>query len=73
MNLDQPTKENIEHVVLGIAKQLAVVNASLLKPEHFGPESYEELLEIYEWVQKKKLTMSELDAILVELGKLRKK
>jgi uncharacterized protein YfkK (UPF0435 family) len=74
MNLEQPSSENIEFIVNAIVKQLAVVNASILQPEDFNLESYEDLLDIYYMIQKKgKLTISELDAILVDLGKLRKK
>lgn len=74
MNLDQPSKENIEFIINGIVKQLAVVNASILSPDDFGPEQYEDLLDIYYMVTKKgRLTISELDAVLGELGKLRKK
>lgn len=74
MNLEQPSQENIEFIVNSIVKQLAVVNASILQPEDFGQENYEDLLDIYYMIQKKgKLTISELDAILVDLGKLRKR
>jgi uncharacterized protein YfkK (UPF0435 family) len=74
MNLENATQENIEYIVNAMAKQLAVVNASILNPKHYGTESYEDLLDIYYMItKKKKLTLSELDAVLSELGKLRKK
>jgi uncharacterized protein YfkK (UPF0435 family) len=74
MNLENASRENIEFIVNSIVKQLAVVNASILRPEDFGSQQYEELLDIYHMIHKKrKLTISELDAILVDLGKLRKK
>lgn len=74
MNLENPSKENIEHIVNTLTRHLTLVNASLIQPDHFGVEQYEDLLDIYYMVTKKgKLTLSELDAVLTELGKLRKK
>jgi uncharacterized protein YfkK (UPF0435 family) len=74
MSLEQASRENIEIIMRDLAKRLVVANGSLFNPEHYDEAQYEDLYDIYEMVQRKeKLSISELDAVLLELGRLRKK
>lgn len=74
MSLEQASVENIEHIMGHLAKKLVVANGSLFNPEHYDLAQYEDLYDIYLMVQRKdKLSISELDAVLIELGRLRKK
>ncbi|WP_062048638.1 DUF1128 domain-containing protein [Bacillus sp. JCM 19034] len=73
MNLDTQSKENIEYMLESIKDKLQIVNASALNSKNFDTEHYEDLRDIYLHVQKKSnFSVSELDAIVTELGQLRK-
>ncbi|KHF39810.1 DUF1128 domain-containing protein [Halalkalibacter okhensis] len=73
MNLDVNTRDNIEFMIEEIKNKLQIVNAAALNSKSFDTEQYEELRDIYEMIQKKSsFSVSELDAIVTELGKLRK-
>ncbi|MCL7746435.1 MULTISPECIES: DUF1128 domain-containing protein [Halalkalibacter] len=73
MNLDANTRDNIEFMIEEIKNKLQIVNAAALNSKSFDTEQYEELRDIYEMIQKKSsFSVSELDAIVTELGKLRK-
>ncbi|MBC8080026.1 MAG: DUF1128 domain-containing protein [Gorillibacterium sp.] len=73
MNLSQPTKENIEFMIEAIKTKLRVASGAAIKPEHFDEEKYEDLLELYEHVNgRSAFSVSEMDAIVQELGRLRK-
>jgi len=73
LSLNSPTQENLEWIVNEIKSQLKMVNASIINPEDFSLEQYEELLEIYKLIQKKqgRLSMMEIEGILEELRELR--
>lgn len=74
MNLETASRENVEHIVNWLKKRLTMVNTGIITAEDFDLNQYEDLLELYEVLQSKQnLSISELDAILGELGKLRKK
>ncbi len=73
MNLTQPTTENVIFIIEGIKDKLRMVNADAMKPEHFGTEHYEDLVYLYEMVMKRDaFSPSEMQAIVAELGSLRK-
>lgn len=73
MNLDTPNKENLTRIVEEIKSNLKLVNASIISPEDFHLDHYEELFEIHQMIQKKEghLTMMEIEGILEELRELR--
>ncbi|WP_216828018.1 DUF1128 domain-containing protein [Alkalihalobacterium elongatum] len=73
MDLSVCNRENIEFMLEEIKKKLQIVNAGALKAKSFETDKYEELKDIYDLVQRQKnFSVSELDAIVSELGKLRK-
>jgi uncharacterized protein YfkK (UPF0435 family) len=74
MNLSQRSTENVEYMIEKIKEKLRVLNLGAIKPSHFDEEMYEELKDIYELVQKKNsFSPNEMQAIVEELGNLRKK
>ncbi|HWI48119.1 MAG TPA: DUF1128 domain-containing protein [Rummeliibacillus sp.] len=73
MNLTQPSTENVTFMIEGIKDKLRMVNADAMKPEHFNTDSYEDLVFLYEMVMKREaFSPSEMQAIVAELGSLRK-
>jgi uncharacterized protein YfkK (UPF0435 family) len=74
MDLTQKSVENVEYMIEQIKEKLKVLNLGAIKPSHFDEEMYEELVEIYEMVMKKNsFSPNEMQALVEELGSLRKK
>lgn len=72
--LKDATGENIEYVIEQIKKKLQVVNTGAINAKSFDTDQYEDLLDLYQYVTKKdSFTMSEMESIAAELGKLRKR
>ncbi|SEM95320.1 Uncharacterized protein YfkK, UPF0435 family [Mesobacillus persicus] len=73
MDLTVKSAENIEFMLDKIKEKLNIVNAGAIKPTHFDEEMYEELKDIYEMIMKKgSFSINEMQAIVEELGSLRK-
>lgn len=74
MNLSEKSVENVEYMIEQIKGKLKVLNLGAIKPSHFDEEMYEELKEIYDLVQKKNsFSPNEMQALVEELGNLRKR
>jgi len=74
MNLSEKSIENVEYMIEQIKEKLKVLNLGAIKPSHFDEEMYEELKEIYEMVlRKNSFSPNEMQALVEELGNLRKK
>lgn len=73
VDLSVKSIENIEFMLDRIKEKLNVVNAGAIKPTHFDEEMYDELKDIYEMIMKKgSFSINEMQAIVEELGNLRK-
>lgn len=73
MELSNPTQENVTFMIEQIKEKLRMVNADAMQPEQFNGEKYEDLLYLYEMVMKREsFSPSEMNAIVLELGNLRK-
>ncbi|BAB06207.1 DUF1128 domain-containing protein [Halalkalibacterium halodurans] len=73
MNLNEESRENVVFMIEEIKKKLQVVNGSVLNPDSVDMSRYEDLRDIYDMIKKKNnFSVSEMDAIAVELGRLRK-
>ncbi|NBI29918.1 DUF1128 domain-containing protein [Chengkuizengella marina] len=73
MDLTQKTNENIRFMVEEIIQKLKMATAAAMNPEHFKLERYEEIKDIYDLVTSKtNYSISEMEAIVKELGDLRK-
>ncbi|MFJ7724999.1 DUF1128 domain-containing protein [Neobacillus sp. NPDC097160] len=74
MNLSVKSVENVEYMIEQIKDKLKVLNLGAIKPSHFDEEMYEELKEIYDMVMRKNsFSPNEMQALVEELGSLRKK
>lgn len=66
--------QEIEVMIEDIKKKLQIVNGAAMKPEFYGADKYEEMKELHQMVTAKpSLSVSEMDAIVSELGKMRNK
>lgn len=74
MDLSKPNKENIRYIINWINEKLRVVNVGAINPATYETENYDDLLDIYYMMQKKdRFSISEQEAIITELGRLRKR
>ncbi|MEM5017266.1 DUF1128 domain-containing protein [Metabacillus indicus] len=72
-NLSEKSVKNVEFMIEQIKEKLRVINIGAIKPSHFDEEMYEELKDIYDHVMKKNtFSPNEMQAIVEELGNLRK-
>ncbi|WP_169713703.1 DUF1128 domain-containing protein [Paludifilum halophilum] len=73
MHLEKPSRENLDFMINELKAHLKLVNTSIIKPEDYHLDDYEEVHDLYKMVEKKegRLTMMELEGILKELGQLR--
>lgn len=73
MDLTHKSVENVEYMIEKIKEKLKVLNFGAIKPSHFDENMYEELKDIYDLVMKKNtFSPNEMEAIVEELGSLRK-
>lgn len=73
MDLSTPSAEHIAFMIDAIKNKLRVASGAAIRPEHFDDEKYEDLRDIYDLViSKSAFSVSEIDAIVTELGRLRK-
>jgi len=73
MDLSQPTPENVMYMIEKIKEKLRMVNVDAMKAENFSTSKYEDLHYMYEMVMKREtVTPNEMQAIVAELGSLRK-
>jgi uncharacterized protein YfkK (UPF0435 family) len=73
-DLREATRDNLRVVLEGIKSRLNMVNADVMRPEDFDLASYDDLLYLYQMVQKKNtISINEMTAIVEELGSMRKK
>jgi len=73
MQLEQPSKENMEYMLQELAEKLQVVNRSIMDAEDYNLEKYEDLKWMYDMViSKGRLSASETQAFINELAAIRK-
>lgn len=73
MELSNPTQENVIFMIEQIKEKLRMVNVDAMQSDQFNSEKYEDLLYLYEMVMKREsFSPSEMNAIVLELGELRK-
>ena len=72
-DLHTPSEANMAFIIEEIKKKLKMAAVSAIKPGHFDMKQYEDILEVYEVIQgKSTFSISEMEALVTELGKLRK-
>jgi len=73
MNLSTPSAENVEYMIEQIKEKLRMVNVDAMRSDSFNESQYEDLHYLYEMVMKRdSFSPSEMQAIVAELGALRK-
>lgn len=73
-NLDEPTQENVQYMIEAIKTKLRMATGAAMQASHFSVERYGEIRELYEIVSgKNKFSISEVEALVSELGQLRSK
>lgn len=74
MNLEKPTYENLTTILNELSKKLDIANKSLMKPEDYDLNKYDDLKFMYEVIVKKgSLSPAETQAFISELRTVRKK
>jgi uncharacterized protein YfkK (UPF0435 family) len=72
-DLTQWSEANVEFMFEEIKKKLRMATGGSIKATNMQQEGYEDLKDLYDIVMSKdKFSISEIDAITSELGKLRK-
>ena len=73
MDLSVPSKENVIYMIDQMKDKLRMVNVDAMKSENFDEANYEDLVYLYEMIMKRDtFSPSEMQAIVAELGALRK-
>lgn len=72
MDLSQKNQENIEYMIEAIKAKLKMASASALQSSAFSVEHYDDIYDIYDVAHSKtNLSISEVEALVSELGRLR--
>ena len=72
-DLSVKSTEIIKFMINAIQEKLQMINSSALRADSFPDSSYDDLVEIYEMVMSKnRFSPSEMQAIVEEIGNLRK-
>jgi uncharacterized protein YfkK (UPF0435 family) len=73
LSLQEPKQENLEVIINDMAEKLQVVNRSLMDPEDYDLDKYEEIKSLHDIIEMKgQLSVSEIQAFVQELGQYRK-
>ncbi|GGM21163.1 hypothetical protein GCM10011351_03780 [Paraliobacillus quinghaiensis] len=73
MNLTEATDTNLKYILKEIAAHLQVVNSSIMDPEDYDLDKYDDLKMLYDIVKDKgQLSVSETQAFVQELAEIRK-
>ena len=73
MDLSNQSRENVVYMIEQIKEKLRMVNVDAMQSDAFSEEKYEDLQYLYEMVMKRdSFSPSEMNAIVSELGNLRK-
>jgi uncharacterized protein YfkK (UPF0435 family) len=71
-NLQLQTQENVEFMIEVIKTKLKMASAAAMQASNFDLNKYEDIKDLYEVVASKdKFSISEVEALVTELGKLR--
>ncbi|MFI2857998.1 DUF1128 domain-containing protein [Paenibacillus sp. JSM ZJ436] len=72
MNLNEKNRENLEFMIEQIKLKLRMASGAAMQPSAFSEEQYEDIRDVYDIVMtKSNMSISEVEAIVSELGRLR--
>lgn len=73
MDLSTPSQQNVIYMIEQMKEKLRMVNVDAMQATAFDEGKYEDLQYLYEMVMKRNsFSPSEMNAIVAELGELRK-
>ncbi len=73
LSLQEPKQENLKVIINDMAEKLQVVNRSLMDPDDYDLNKYEEIKSLHDIIEMKgQLSVSEIQAFVQELGQYRK-
>lgn len=73
-DLQQHTQENISFMIEAIKTKLRMASGAAMQATNFNLDQYEDIKDLYDVVaSKNKFSISEVEALVSELGKLRNK
>ncbi|PZD94668.1 DUF1128 domain-containing protein [Paenibacillus sambharensis] len=71
-DLSQPSQENVKYMIEVIKNKLRMASGAAMQASNFSLDHYEDIKDLYEVVASKdKFSISEVEALVSELGKLR--
>lgn len=71
-DLQQPTQENIALMIEAVKTKLRMASGAAMQASNFSVDRYEDIKELYDIVMSKQnFSISEVEALVSELGKLR--
>ncbi|MFC4811435.1 DUF1128 domain-containing protein [Paenibacillus sp. GCM10023250] len=71
-NLAEPNEDNIAFMIDAIKNKLRMASGAAMQASNFSLAKYEDLRDVYDLVAAKdKFSISEVEAIVSELGQLR--
>lgn len=72
MNLDTPSQQNVEFMIEAIKTKLRMATGAAMQASSFNVRNYEDIKDIYDMVNSKdRFSISEVEALVSELGRLR--
>lgn len=72
MDLNEQSQENIEYMIEQIKLKLRMASGAAMQASAFSKDQYEDIRDLYDMVMSKKtLSISEVEALVSELGRLR--
>ncbi|WP_422658324.1 DUF1128 domain-containing protein [Paenibacillus sp. EC2-1] len=72
MDLNEQSQENIEYMIEQIKLKLRMASGAAMQASAFSKDQYEDIRDLYDLVMSKKtLSISEVEALVSELGRLR--
>ncbi|WP_054956876.1 DUF1128 domain-containing protein [Paenibacillus dakarensis] len=72
MDLNEKSQENIEYMIEQMKLKLRMASAAAMQASAFSKDQYEDIRDLYDMVMSKNtLSISEVEALVSELGRLR--
>ncbi|MBB3108521.1 uncharacterized protein YfkK (UPF0435 family) [Paenibacillus phyllosphaerae] len=72
-NLSEATAENVEYMIEEIKMKLRMASGAAMQASNFDIARYEDIKDIYDIIASKdKFSISEVEALVSEIGQLRK-
>ncbi|MFL1674962.1 DUF1128 domain-containing protein [Paenibacillus dendritiformis] len=73
MITNEKTQQNVELMIEAIKERLKMATAAAMQPSAFSVEQYDDIKDVYDIVMSKSsYSISEMEALVSELGRLRR-